>query len=395
MAIAHAIEEVTEPERWPTAELGTALVAIGRELAATQCRWLGLLAEFDRREGWRADGQLSGVDWLAWRCGLARSTAKEKLRVAHELRRRPVVRAAFATGDLSYAKVRAITRVVDADEDTDEWLLRLAAVGTAADLERAARHYEALRDQERGVEDYLARFERRALRTSRTYDGMTVIEVVLPAEEGEELIVHLRAAVEKASAGSSGGTMAQRRVDALLDLLRQGRSALGTLQDSSGADRYTLHLLADVEALREKGAGRAELLDGAPIASETLRRMACDCGIVRHLMRGTSEPLDVGRRTRIWPAAQRRAIVVRDGGRCRFPGCEHRTCDIHHIVHFADGGATAVCNGALFCPRHHTLLHEGGFTVAGDANAELTFRRPDGTVLTALGCRTSRRAGRR
>src|SRR5438067_4813686 len=109
MSVAEAIE--LEPARWPTGALADALVDRARAMASAECEWLGLLAESDRREGWRADGQLSGAAWLVWRCGLTATTAREKLRVAHELSRRPAVRAAFAAGELSYSKVRAITRI--------------------------------------------------------------------------------------------------------------------------------------------------------------------------------------------------------------------------------------------------------------------------------------------
>ncbi|MGH9281077.1 MAG: DUF222 domain-containing protein, partial [Acidimicrobiales bacterium] len=69
---------------------------------AAECRWLGMLAEFDRREGWHLDGQLSAAGWLVWRCGMSARTARDKLRVAHELRRRPAVAEAFGAGRLSY-----------------------------------------------------------------------------------------------------------------------------------------------------------------------------------------------------------------------------------------------------------------------------------------------------
>jgi hypothetical protein len=123
------------------------------------------------------------------------------------------------------------------------------------------------------------------------------------------------------------------------------------------------------------------LLDGSPVAVETLRRVACDCGVVRHLLRGASQPLDVGTRTPVWTVAQRRAITLRDQGRCRFVACERRSCDVHHVRHFADGGPTAVDNGILICPRHHTVVHEGGFRISGEPNGTLTFHRPDGSIL--------------
>ena len=165
MSVAMFVAEVSDDsERQSTTELAGELLRMGRELAAAQCRWLTLLAEFDRRAGWAADGALSCVDWVVWRVGLARATAKEKLRVAHELRRRPLIRDAFAAGEVSYSKVRAITRVVGADAATDRRLLELAEAGTTADLERVVRHLEQLQEQERGVDDYLRRFDRRSLR---------------------------------------------------------------------------------------------------------------------------------------------------------------------------------------------------------------------------------------
>jgi hypothetical protein len=203
MSVAAFTAEVSDdPECRSTTDLAAELLRTGRELAAAQCRWLTLLAEFDRRAGWSADGALSCVDWVVRHLGLARSTAKEKLRVAHEIRRRPAIRGAFAAGELSYSKVRAITRVVGADPATDHRLLELAKVGTTADLERVVRHLEQLQEQERGVDGYLRRFDRRSLRAARTFDGMMVIEMALPLEEGEELLRHLRvaAAVDKVSA---------------------------------------------------------------------------------------------------------------------------------------------------------------------------------------------------
>ena len=383
MSVGACIAELTDdPECQSTTALAAELLRTGRELAAAQCRWLTLLAEFDRRAGWAADGALSCVDWVVWRVGLARSTAKEKLRVAHEIRRRAAVRDAFAAGDVSYSKVRAITRVVDADATTDRRLLELAKVGTTADVERVVRHFEQLQEQSRGVDDYLRRFDRRSLRAARTFDGMMVIEMVVPIEEGEELLRHMRVAeaVDKASAETMSTGLGQRRVDALLDLVRAGQGRLDAPPRSPDPDRYTLHLVADVDALMDR-AGRAELVDGSPVSLETIRRVACDCGVVRHLMRGRSHPVDVGRRTPVWSTAQRRTIGVRDRARCRFPGCWRRTCDVHQVVHFADGGQTAVDNGILLCPHHHTLVHEGRFTIRGNAPVRLTFHRADGNAL--------------
>src|SRR5438477_11373730 len=106
-----SVAESLALERLANAELGRRLIDLSSRLAAMECEWLSTLAEFDSRYGWWNDGEVSCVDWLASRCGLSRITAREKLRVAHELERRPAVRAAFQGGALSYSKVRAITRI--------------------------------------------------------------------------------------------------------------------------------------------------------------------------------------------------------------------------------------------------------------------------------------------
>jgi hypothetical protein len=92
------------------------------------------------------------------------------------------------------------------------------------------------------------------------------------------------------------------------------------------------------------------------------------------------EPLNIGRKQHDWTTAQRRAILVRDGSVCRFPGCDRRRNDIHHISWWEHGGLTDVANGCLECDQHHTLIHRG-WNVEGDANGELRFYRPDGTYL--------------
>src|SRR5437899_12757575 len=113
------IDQRIEPGALDTTDLAFELVDLNTRLTVLTARWLGLLAEFDRREGWRNEGQLSCVGWLVWKCGMGRKTAYDRVRVAHELKRRPAVRKRFESGTLSYSKVRAITRVKGADEETD------------------------------------------------------------------------------------------------------------------------------------------------------------------------------------------------------------------------------------------------------------------------------------
>lgn len=103
----------TEPlaDQLPLDELERQICELAAHISAAMCRWLMLLAEFDAREGWASWGSMSCAHWLSWRCSITPRTAREHLRVAHRLEELPEIRTAFARGELTYSKVRAITRV--------------------------------------------------------------------------------------------------------------------------------------------------------------------------------------------------------------------------------------------------------------------------------------------
>ena len=389
---------------------GQWLVEHRAEMDRGEASWLERLAEFDLAGGWRADGQLNCAHWLMWHTKMARATAYEKLQVAHELRRRPVVAEAFAAGRLSYSAVRTLTWIQDPDRDVDVALVNLAECGTVLDLERAVRFYQLHASQHRDPAP--AKPDRRVCRREN-YDGTTTIQITLEDSEAEELwrIIqafshhHLGATPrpadvpsdapvdESACADSTAPAAAQsacadpepwaylpRQADAVMGMARVALAHIGA-EGAAGDDRYMVHVL-----IRD---GHPELLDGAPLPPAVAQRLACDCSSVTHLIGGRGEPLALGRKTKQWSRAQRRAIMVRDGGRCRFPGCEYRVTDVHHHNWWRHGGRTDVCNGWLACPRHHRMIHEG-WRVTGDPNGTLTFCRPDGTVIGSTGPATTR-----
>jgi hypothetical protein len=145
---------------------------------------------------------------------------------------------------------------------------------------------------------------------------------------------------------------------------------------AAGDDRYLIHLVRrlDLPALTS--------LDGRPLHPAQAARVACDAATVAHHLSDQGEPLRLGRKTREWSTAQRRAIAGRDGGRCRFAGCHYTHWDIHHIRPWQDHGPTDTDNGCCQCPRHHRMLHHG-YRLEGDPNHQLRFYRPDGTYLGA------------
>jgi 5-methylcytosine-specific restriction protein A len=107
------------------------------------------------------------------------------------------------------------------------------------------------------------------------------------------------------------------------------------------------------------------------------RRIACDAAVTTVTVDGKGTPLDVGRTTRTIPPALRRAVVVRDGG-CRFPGCDRppEWTDCHHILPWAEGGATRLDNLVLLCQLCHTRVHEQGWRLQWGPAGKLLAEPP-------------------
>src|SRR5690242_15522768 len=136
-----------------TRELGGFLVTSRAAIDAAEARWLAALAEFDRRGGFAVDGHRDTVSWLKDRCGLAFSTAKERLRVALELERRPVLAEALAAGKVSFTKIKTLTRITGMDDEADDVFLAVAMAGDHGDVLKLYRHWKLLNEQEKPPPD--------------------------------------------------------------------------------------------------------------------------------------------------------------------------------------------------------------------------------------------------
>ena len=173
--------------------LGDEVAELSAHLEAATARLLDLIREFDARGGWN-NGFTSCAAWLSWRVGLDLGAARERVRVARALEHLPRLAHALACGELSYAKVRALTRV--ATPETEERLLAVGRAGTACHVERIVRGWRRV-DRIAEASETACRHQSRALRVYQDEDGMVVVRGRLTPEVGAVLMKALAAAREK------------------------------------------------------------------------------------------------------------------------------------------------------------------------------------------------------
>ncbi len=364
----------------PAAELdrlGDEIAELSAHLEAATARLLDLIREFDTRGGWNT-GFRSCAAWLSWRVGLDLGAARERVRVARALATLPRLAQALACGELSYAKVRALTRV--ATPETEDRLLAVGRAGTADHVERIVRGWRRV-DRRAEARETAQRHVSRALHVSQEEDGMVVLRGRLEPEVGALLLRALAAARETlyqrsraeaaiaslADPAAEPPTMAQQQADALA-LLAETALHHG-LDPGAPGERYQVVVHVDAPVLADpEQPGQSVLEDGVHVSAETSRRLACDAGrvVMRHDDKG--HLLEIGARTRTIPPALRRALHARDRG-CRFPGCDGPLYQGHHLRHWAKGGPTTLSNLALLCRRHHRAVHEEGYHVDRDPTA--------------------------
>jgi hypothetical protein len=372
-------------------ELVTEICTLTGHINAANHRWLMLIAEFDRRQGWSDGATQSCAHWLNWKCGIALGAAREKVRVARALEHLPKVSAAMESGKLSYSKVREITRVATAE--TEDTLLTIAEHGTAQHVEKLVRAFRRCKDAEE-LSREVRQQENRAVRYSYDEDGSVLLTCRLPAETGElvlkalDLVVRGLPFKEDVPAGTLPVIIpiSRRRADALA-IVAESFVARGAME-ANGCDRHQIVVHVAAETLKERTAGCCEFEHGPSMAAETARRLSCDASIVTLIENDDGEPLDVGRKTRTISAPLRRLLKARDKG-CRFPGCANsRYIDAHHVVHWANGGETKPSNLVSLCRFHHHAVHEGGFRIEILDDGALRFVKPNGEAVDSVlpGC---------
>jgi len=421
-------------------QLESGLRRLAAQLAATECDFLELLAEFDRREGWGGPGMRSAAHWLSLHCGMTLGAARERVRVARCLGTLPLVGAAFAQGRLSYCKVRALSRV--ATPVTEPELLEIALAATGAQLERIVKHWRVTLIEEMSASSQL----RRGLRRREDIDGSVIYTLRVAPEDAAILDAAIDTArkVVLDDQGRPVETPEETRLAAQLTdeppATRASADAVVLLAETflttglpAGVTPVEVVIHADLTALpalrgqadqtdtdEPEGADEADAADesiratrpptaqaapdgtalahrsrtlrpptctagdGGQLSPTTIMRLLCNAS-VRIMVHGEGSPLDLGRSARHASHRQRRALKTRDGC-CRFPGCTQTKRLIpHHVRWWTHGGRTDLDNLVLICPAHHRAVHDVGYTIAALGAGRFVFHRPDGAALPETG----------
>ena len=360
-----------------TDRLVASVIQHHRAISAHHSQLLAAVVELDRRKAWRVDGATSMVAWLVQQCGVAAATAREWVTAATKLKELPKISDALSQGKLSFDQVKPLVEV--AKPETDAKLAQQATHWSAKQVRELA-----IAARQQSDEHATSSFTRRFLRFD---DRRRMLTGVLP--EDQYAVVKGSLVARASRRLKERAPFDQRMADALVALCKRDGAGKQSQDGDAAAraggmsrNRPTVVVHADFEFLAG-GDGGAELDVLGPLSREAARRIACDAKVLVSADTPSGQSLNLGRTRRDPSDAQRIEIRRRDKG-CRFPGCTHTEfTDVHHVLHWTNGGATDLSNLVELCDQHHRFVHEMGWRIAGDANVELSFRSPTGRMTTS------------
>jgi hypothetical protein len=409
-ALAAAVDALAAQDlaRLTDGEAAQRVLVLRGLLEQLEGQWLRELAAVDARGAAGADQGLqadSTAGWLRRRTRLGAADAHQRVRVARALHRGPLTGTAraLAAGEISATHAAVLARgtqdlPAQTTADAEPVLLEAARRLDPPRLRRLVAHLHQVADPDGADERTQRQHERRGLWVSPTLAGMVAIDGLLDPEAGQTLLAALEPLARPTTADDQRSG-SQRRADALTELAR--RALEGGRLPHTGGVRPQLTVIIELASLLAAEAATPGGDGGwtGPLPTQTCQRLACDATLTRVLVTrhptdrhhtdgggghggpgglaarlqtalallppalggAPTQPLEVGRATRVVSAAQRTALAVRDGG-CSFPGCDRPPawCDAHHLRHWLHGGPTDLANLALLCRAHHRAVHEGG-----------------------------------
>ncbi|HYI61250.1 MAG TPA: DUF222 domain-containing protein [Acidimicrobiales bacterium] len=341
-------------------------------VAATQVVLGSVIVAADAARDWAEDGATDMASWLVARCGITTAHAREWVRVAHALEELPALREVFSSGVVSFDQVRPATRFATPATE-GELADRLPGL-SAAQVEVLARQHRPVKEAE--VCEARAR---RCLHWRPDHDaGGFRYRGFLPTDQAVAVNEMLTGLAEAAGPNPETGLwdpFAARCADALH----------GLCDGDTVETTVVVHVDAEVVA-GNAVAGGAEgngLAGDMSVGRSAVLRYLCDTGIEHVIETVDGRAVGIGRRSRTVPRWLRRHITHRDRT-CRFPGCERAIRHIHHVRHWtAHRGPTDAPNLLGLCWAHHHLVHDGGWTVTGNPDDQVTFTSPTGRTMTS------------
>jgi hypothetical protein len=354
------------------------MVELRRTMDRLEFQFSRRLRLFSKRRGYATLGFVSLISWLRRACRLMPGAAMQHSEVARNLPSLPHTSTALASGDIGFHHAAVIARSVtevgaEAVAAEESRLVRAAHNLDPKYLSYLTRRLRYSIDPDGTLAHSNDQYDYRYVHLSQTLDGVFYLDGRLDAEGGATLRTALNALESRLDERSG----AMRRADAMVEMARKQLDA-GTLPEVAGQKPHLSVIASTATLAKAPGAPAADLEWSQPITADAARRLACDSAMTRVVLGPSSEPIDVGRCTRTIPPALRRALVVRDRG-CRFPGCDRPPdwCDGHHLIHWIDGGETALSNTCLLCRRHHRFVHELGWRLLWGDEGEMLAIKPE------------------
>lgn len=376
-------------------EVTDRLLTWAGRMAAGEAQLLAYLGEFDARSAWSGTGILSCAHWMAWRMGMGLKVASERVRVARRLRDLPLTFAEFAAGRLSFTQVRAITRAaVDDDEATWVDIARHASGSQLERLVRGVRRARSLTEAEkaRRAGDSPAVVAPRLKVRYDPDDGSLIVTIRVSAEAGVALLAAVEASRADLDAVTAKAAVKSSAEDSVAKIPVRATAGEGFLTMCAAylrrrAAKHPARARRDRAALTvqiDPLSGWVRLPDGELLPPSVQSPLLTMPGGVT-LRRFTKTDLtrdDAGRRLREPDLALRELLAAIDGHQCRYPSCTRtRKLHAHHLIYWSRGGRTDLANLALFCSRHHTVIHDENIQLSLDPVTRIL------TVTTAAGAK--------
>ena len=369
----------------------TSQLRAARALAA-RLEWFSLrvVREVDSRGSYVLDAALTPAAWLRHRARMSPGEAKATVRTARALADGPLdaTSEALAGGEIDLAHARLIAaHTADAPAGAvaliEPEALTVARAGDPVAVAAVMRQFSHALDPDRADEAAVRRYERRGVSLATTLDGMVAGSLLLEPVAGATVLTALSAASPLVAGDRRSAP--QRNADALTAICTQFLGSPDAPRSGGGHPHLIVTVDADTLAARPGSPGSPGATLGwiGPINAATAQRAGCDADVTVVAVGGPEGAREISHSRRFFTAAQRVAMTARDGDRCAAPYCDRPVIwsDAHHLRSWAHGGPTTVDNGALPCAAHHTMLHEGHWTLERTDDGRYLMTHPDGRVI--------------